>query len=274
MSEADISPIAVAIAGASGRMGRLLIAHVLEADDVRLVGALEHPRSPEVGTDVGALVGRPTGVRIVGDPRRALVGADVVIDFSSPTATPSVVRAASEAGVACVVGTTGLSDAARVALDEAVARIPLVAAPNMSLGVQVLSHVLGEALRLLGEGFDVEIIEAHHREKKDAPSGTALRLAEVALQARQLGADDLRHGRVGADNRRAPREVGMHAVRGGDIVGDHTVVLAGLGERIELTHRATSRAVFAAGALRAARWVVGRSPGRYTMSDVLGLPRV
>jgi len=265
--------IAVAIAGASGRMGRLLIEHILEADDVRLVGALEHPRSPEIGTDVGALVGRPAGVRIEGDPKRALGGAEVVIDFSSPTATASVVRAAAAAGLACVVGTTGLTDEARVAMNEASALIPVVAAPNMSLGVQVLSHVLGEALRLLGDGFDVEIVEAHHRDKKDAPSGTALRLAEVALQSRGLTLDDLQHGRAGGDALRGTREIGVHAVRGGDIVGDHTVVLAGKGERIELTHRATSRAVFAAGALRAARWVVGRPAGLYTMTDVLGLPR-
>lgn len=265
--------ISVAIAGASGRMGRLLIEHILEAHDVRLVGALEHPRSPEIGTDVGALVGRPAGVRIESDPKRALSGAQVVIDFSSPTATATVVRASAAAGLACVVGTTGLTDEARAAIDEAQQVVPVVAAPNMSLGVQVLTHVLGEALRLLGDDFDVEIVEAHHRDKKDAPSGTALRLAEVALGARGLSADALQHGRSGGDALRTPREVGVHAVRGGDIVGDHTVVLAGRGERIELTHRATSRAVFAAGALRAARWVVGRPAGLYTMTDVLGLPR-
>ncbi|MBL8601558.1 MAG: 4-hydroxy-tetrahydrodipicolinate reductase [Myxococcales bacterium] len=263
--------VQMAVAGASGRMGRLLVEQILISDDVRLAGALEHPRSPEIGTDVGALVGRPTGVRIVGDPKKALAGAEVVIDFSSPTATEGVVRAAAELGVACVVGTTGLSEGARAALDEAALKVPVVAAPNMSLGVQVLAHVLREALGLLGDEFDVEVIEAHHREKKDAPSGTALRLVQVALDTRGLTHDDVAHGRSGGDARRKPREVGVHAVRGGDIVGDHTVVLAGLGERIELTHKATSRAVFAAGALRAGRWVVGRPPGKYTMADVLGL---
>lgn len=262
----------IALAGASGRMGRLLVEHVLTANDVRLVGALEHAHSPEIGTDVGALVGRPTGVRLTSDARTALAHAHVVIDFSSPTATAGVVAAAAEHGIGCVVGTTGLGDDAKAVIDEASKRIPIVAAPNMSLGVQVLAHVLSETLRLLGDDFDVEIIEAHHREKKDAPSGTALRLADVVKQARDLTSDDLVHGRQGHAAKRTRREVGMHAVRGGDVVGDHTVVLAGDGERIELTHRATSRAVFAAGALRAARWVVGRAPGVYTMTDVLGLP--
>ena len=269
--EADSSVTAIAIAGASGRMGRLLVEQVLTANDVRLVGALEHPHCPEIGTDVGALVGRPTGVRLTSDPRSALANAQVVIDFSSPTATAAVVRAAADAGLACVVGTTGLGDDAKAAIEEAQKRVAIVAAPNMSLGVQVLAHVLGETLRLLGAGFDVEIIEAHHREKKDAPSGTALRLADVVLKARDLEASSLKHGRSGHSAKRTPAEVGMHAVRGGDIVGDHTVVLAGDGERIELTHRATSRAVFAAGALRAARWVAGRSAGLYTMAHVLGL---
>lgn len=261
----------LAVAGASGRMGRLLVEYILTASDVKLVGALEHPHSPEIGTDVGALVGRPTGVRITGDVRAALADARAVIDFSAPTATAAVVRTAAELGVACVVGTTGLKDDALAAITEASARVAVVAAPNMSLGVQVLAHVLGETLRLLGAGFDVEIIEAHHREKKDAPSGTALRLAEVVLQARELEASALTHGRHGNASKRTPDEVGMHAVRAGDIVGDHTVVLAGDGERIELTHRATSRAVFAAGALRAARWVVGKPAGLYNMADVLGL---
>jgi 4-hydroxy-tetrahydrodipicolinate reductase len=265
--------ISIALAGASGRMGRLLVEQALTANDVRLVGALEHPHCPELGTDIGALVGRPTGVRLTADARTAMAHAQVVIDFSSPTATAGVVRSCIEHKLGCVVGTTGLGDEAKAAIDEAVKHIPIVAAPNMSLGVQVLAHVLGEALRLLGDGYDIEIIEAHHREKKDAPSGTALRLAEVAMHARELNAKDLVHGRQGGSAKRTLREIGMHAVRGGDIVGDHTVVLAGDGERIELSHKATSRAVFAAGALRAARWVVGRAPGFYSMNDVLGLSR-
>lgn len=264
--------IRVAVAGASGRMGRQVLEQVLSATDLRLVGALEHPQSPEIGSDAGALVGRPAGVRLTGDLRAALGDAQVVVDFSAPGATPAVVRAAAAMGVACVVGTTGLDEAGLSLIEEVSQRIALVAAPNMSAGVQVLAHVLGEALRLLGDGYDIEIIESHHRDKKDAPSGTALRLVDVALNVRGQTRDDLQHGRHGASTKRAPREIGVHAVRGGDIVGDHTVVLAGVGERIELTHRATSRAVFATGALRAARWVVGKPAGRYSMGDVLGLP--
>lgn len=261
----------IAIAGASGRMGRLLLEQLAASENTKLVGALERAGSPELGADAGALVGRPWGVRIVSDPAVALLGADVVIDFSSASATPDVVRAAAAAGVACVVGTTGLSAEAEAALRDASSVIPLLAAPNMSLGVQVLAHALAETLRLLGSDWDVEIIETHHRAKRDAPSGTALRLADVVTKARDLTHDDLRHGRHGAAAQRTLTEVGMHAVRGGDVVGDHTVLLAGAGERIELTHKATSRAVFAAGALRAARWLKGRAPGRYTIGDVLGI---
>jgi 4-hydroxy-tetrahydrodipicolinate reductase len=265
--------ISIAVAGAAGRMGRSVLEQILAASDLRLVGTLECARHPELGSDAGSLVGRPTGVRLTDDVRRALQGAQVVVDFSAPAATAEVLRAAARLGVACVVGTTGLTPEARAALEEATQLVPVVAAPNMSVGVQVLGHVLREALRLLGPGFDVEIIEAHHRHKVDAPSGTALRLAEIAAQS--LGTTleaSQRNGRHGNTGVREPSEIGVHAVRGGDIVGDHTVLLAGNGERLELVHRAHSRAVFAAGALRAARWVAGRPPGRYGMSDVLGLP--
>ena len=261
----------VTIAGASGRMGRLLLEQIATAENTKLVGALEHAGSPELGADAGALVGRPWGVRIVSDPIVALRDADVVIDFSNASATAAVVRAAAAASVACVVGTTGLSAEAEEALREAAMKIPVLASPNMSLGVQVLAHALAETLRLLGADWDVEIIETHHRAKRDAPSGTALRLADVVTKARGLTRDDLTHGRHGGAAQRRDNEVGMHAVRGGDVVGDHTVLLAGAGERIELTHKATSRAVFAAGALRAARWLKGRAPGRYSIGDVLGI---
>lgn len=265
-----MSVLRVAVAGASGRMGRLVIDQLIDTADTRLVGALEHPGSPEVGSDAGGLVGRPIGVRIVGDPAAALSNADVVIDFSAPTATASVVLSAASRGVACVVGTTGLGRDALAAIETASASVPVLAAPNMSLGVQVLAHVVTEALKLLGDDFDVEVIEAHHRDKRDAPSGTALRLVDAVRRARALSADALRHGRSG-DAKRVSGEVGLHAIRGGDIVGDHTVVIAGEGERLELTHRATSRAVFAAGALRAARWVHGKPPGKYNIGDVVGV---
>jgi 4-hydroxy-tetrahydrodipicolinate reductase len=265
--------ISIAVAGAAGRMGRSVLEQVLAAPDLRLVGTLESGRHPELGTDAGSLVGRPTGVRLTDDARKALAGAQVVVDFSAPEATAEVLRAAAQHGVACVVGTTGLTVEARAALEDAVRVVPVVAAPNMSVGVQVLGHVLREALRLLGPGFDVEIIEAHHRQKVDAPSGTALRLAEIAAQALGTSVEQAgRHGRQGNTGVRGPSEIGLHAVRGGDIVGDHTVLLAGNGERLEFVHRTHSRAVFAAGALRAARWVVGKPAGRYGMGDVLGLP--
>ncbi len=264
--------ISVALAGASGRMGRQVLEQLLTVSDLRLVGALESPRNPELGTDAGALVGRPTGVRLTDDVRKAIEKAKVVIDFSSPEATASVLRAAAERGVACVVGTTGLTDDAKEALEFAASKVAVVAAPNMSIGVQVLGQILRETLKLLGPEFDIEIIETHHRAKADAPSGTALRLLEIAAEARDRSAVDIaKHGRKGTNATRAPGEIGLHAVRAGDVVGDHVVVIAGEGERIELAHRATSRAVFAAGALRAARWVADQPAGRYSMAHVLGL---
>lgn len=265
--------IAIAIAGAAGRMGRMVLEQVLGSPDLRLVGTLESARHPELGTDAGSIVGRPTGVRLTADVKTALQDAEVVVDFSAPEATAGVLRAAARAGVACVVGTTGLREDARAAIDEAAAVVPVVAAPNMSVGVQVMGYLLREAIRLLGEGFDIEIIEAHHRKKVDAPSGTALRLLDIAASARGTTPEAAAvMGRSGTPGTRRAGEIGVHAVRGGDIVGDHTVLLAGEGERLEIVHRAHSRAVFAAGALRAARWVVGKAPGRYGMGDVLGLP--
>ena len=265
--------IHVALAGASGRMGRQVLEQLLTATDLRLVGALESPRNPELGTDAGALVGRPTGVRLTDDERKALEKAKVCVDFSAPDATASVLRAAAERGIACVVGTTGLTDEARAAIDDASKRVAVVAAPNMSVGVQALGQLLRQAISLLGSDFDLEIIEAHHKHKADAPSGTALRLLEIACSAREESNAEAvaKHGRKGHHEQRAQGEIGVHAVRGGDIVGDHTIILAGEGERIELVHRATSRAVFAAGALRAARWAVDQPPGRYGMGNVLGL---
>ncbi len=254
-------------------MGRHVLELVLSSSDLHLVGTLESSRHPELGTDAGSLVGRPTGVRLTDDVKTALGNAAVVVDFSAPEATADVLRAAAATNTACVVGTTGLTTEAKLALDEAVKIVPVVAAPNMSAGVQVLGYLLREAIRLLGPGFDVEIIEAHHSQKVDAPSGTAMRFAEIAAQSLGVALDEaVRHGRQGAPGARASSEIGLHAVRGGDIVGDHTILLAGQGERIELVHRASSRMVFASGALRAARWVVGKPPGRYSMADVLGLP--
>jgi 4-hydroxy-tetrahydrodipicolinate reductase len=205
-----------------------------------------------------------------GDPIAQLgkSGADVVIDFSSPAATRALAEVAAAAGIAIVSGTTGLGDDARAALDTASKKVPVAWEPNMSIGVHVLGELVKRAIAMMGGDFDIEIVEAHHKLKVDAPSGTALRLAEIAKNARS-GAR-LVHGREGKPGARTPSEIGVHAVRGGDVVGDHSVHLLGVGERIELTHRASSRDLFASGALRVARWIAGKPAGRYTMADVLG----
>lgn len=259
------APFKVAVSGATGRMGRAVVRLCHAASDLTLVGACTSPSSPSLGEDAGSIAGVPVaGVALSADVESALLGADVVIDFSLPPAFQRLVRAASSQGVALVSGTTGVVDAEL--LDRAASRIPVLWAPNMSLGVAVLSDLLTEAVRRLGPGFDVEITETHHRGKVDAPSGTARRLAEAAQKARDLSPV---HGREGLTGPRAQSEVGVFALRGGDVIGDHSVHLLGPGERLELTHRATNRELFAHGALRAARWLVGKKPARYSLSDVL-----
>lgn len=257
--------INVAVCGASGRMGRAVTRLCQESREFRLVGACASPADPAIGEDAGTLAGvKSAGVAVTDDMAAALLGADVVVDFSQPAAVAELARLAARQGVALVSGTTGLSDTR--ALDDAATKIPVLWAANMSLGIQVLSELVAEAARRLGPGFDIEITEVHHRAKVDAPSGTALRLAEAARSARDLSIVTARQGTACA--RRAD-EMGVFGVRGGDVIGDHTVHLLGDGERLELTHRATNRDLFARGALRAARWVVGRSPGRYSLADVL-----
>jgi 4-hydroxy-tetrahydrodipicolinate reductase len=197
----------------------------------------------------------------------AASGADVAIDFSSPGATTELAEVAAKAGIAIVSGTTGLDEDAHVALERASGRVAVAWEPNMSVGVHVLGALVARAIEMLGPDFDVEIVEAHHRLKVDAPSGTALRVAEIAREAR--GGARFVHGREGRPGARGGAEIGIHAVRGGDVVGDHSVYLFGAGERIELVHRATSRELFASGALRFARWIAGKAPGRYGMADML-----
>jgi 4-hydroxy-tetrahydrodipicolinate reductase len=255
----------LALVGASGRMGRA-VARLARADGVMIVCAVG---ATDVGRDLGDLVGLgPLGVTVV-DTLSAIGPAapDVVVDFSASSVVPALAPIAASAGVAIVSGTTGLGDEARAALDRAAERVPVLWEPNMSLGVHILSRVVAEAVQALAD-WDVEIVETHHRAKVDAPSGTALRLAEVVRRAR-TGATRLVHGRQGRPGARAPDEIGMHALRGGDVVGDHVVHLMGGGERLELTHRATSRDVFAHGALRAARWIAGKPAGTYALADVL-----
>lgn len=262
----------VVIAGCTGRMGRALLEAVAAATDLRLTAALDRPGSPALGRDAGELAGGALGVLVSDDVAAALQGADVMIDFTRPEATLNHVAACRRAGVAMVIGTTGFDAAGRQAIREAAADIPIVFAPNMSVGVNLLFKLLDTAARVLAEGYDIEIIEAHHRHKVDAPSGTALAMGEVIAQA--LGRDLKTcavYGREGVSGERHPQTIGFATVRGGDIVGDHTALFAGIGERLELTHKASSRMTFALGALRAARFLADKNSGLYDMQDVLGL---
>jgi 4-hydroxy-tetrahydrodipicolinate reductase len=246
-------------------MGRTLIRLCQEAEDLTLVGACGASSDPNLGDDAGTLAGgRAAGVAVTDDISAALLGAEVVIDFSLPAALDELARIAARQNVALVSGTTGVTDLS--SLDAAAARVPVLWAPNMSLGIQVLSELAAEAARRLGPGFDIEITEVHHRRKVDAPSGTAVRLGEAIREVRPLRPVSGRQGIVGE---RPSDELGVFALRGGDVIGDHTVHLFGVGERLELTHRATSRDLFASGALRAARWIAGKPARRYTLADVL-----
>ncbi|MEQ8493360.1 MAG: 4-hydroxy-tetrahydrodipicolinate reductase [Gammaproteobacteria bacterium] len=262
----------IAIAGAAGRMGRALIALGQEDAALTLAAALEHDASPHLGIDAGLLVGeREAGVAISADLEAALLTCDVLIDFTVPEATLANVAACRAAGKAIVIGTTGLGDGV-AELEQAAQDIPIVFAPNMSPGVNLCFRLVELAARALGDDFDVEIIEAHHRHKIDAPSGTALHLGEVVAAA--LGRDLASCAVYGREGRTGPRDtatIGFETIRAGEIVGEHTVMFAGAAERIEVTHRAADRSAFARGALRAARWLAGRPPGLYDMQDVLGL---
>lgn len=261
----------VGIYGAGGRMGRALVSAVLEQPALSLGAAVDAPGSPSLGQDAGTLAGTaPLGVLLTQDPA-ALAKTDVVIDFSTAAATEALLPALTAARVPAVIGTTGLSDSARRALGELARVVPVVQAPNYSIGVAVLNHVLGEAARLLGPDYDAELVEAHHKHKVDAPSGTALRLAETVRAAKGLPADALVTGRAGSAGPRRKEEIGVLALRGGDVVGDHTMFFYGPGERLEFTHRAHDRSLFARGAVRAAAWVRGQAPGIHGMEAVLGL---
>jgi len=260
--------VKLAIAGATGRMG-LAVARLSHAAGDQIVGASAAPSDPALGRDLGDLIGAGSiGVSVTADVSSALLSAEVVIDFSTAAAAPDLFAAAARQRIAIVSGTTNLGEPGERALAKAAEQVPVLWAPNMSLGVQVLAELVEQAVRRLGPDFDVEIVEVHHKRKIDAPSGTAKRLARAAKQARSdLVELSGREGDVGA---RKPNELAVVALRGGDVVGDHTVFLFGDGERIELTHRASNRDVFAHGAIRAARYVIGKPPGRYTIRDVLG----
>jgi 4-hydroxy-tetrahydrodipicolinate reductase len=250
----------IAIAGAGGRMGRTLIEAVLADRGLSLAGAFDLPGSPAVGQEVG-------NIRITSDPKTS-AAADVLIDFTRPDGTLEHLRHAK----AMVIGTTGFSPAQKKAIEEAAKRMPIAMAANFAVGVNAAYRLAEMAARILGDGYDVEIIEAHHRHKVDAPSGTALRLGEVVAKALNRKLSDVaRHGRAGETGERPGKQIGFHAIRGGDIVGEHTVMFAGQGERLEVTVRSQSRMTYAAGALRAAKFLRDRAPGLYDMADVLGL---
>ena len=265
--------IRVVVTGALGRMGGHLVRLVHAEPGFELVGATERAGVATL-QDASAAAGLPpSGVKVEPDLERPLSrGADVVIDFTSFEASAAHAEVCAARGVPVVIGSTGFTREARARVEAAARRVAVLLSPNMSVGVNALFALVTEAARILGDGYDIEILEMHHKKKKDAPSGTAMRLAELAAAA--LGRDPTkelafsRHGMVGE---RPPREIGVQTLRGGDVVGEHTVYFAGEGERLELTHRATSRDQFARGALRAARFLVGRAPGLYDMADVLGL---
>ena len=271
-SRAQAPALRVAVAGASGRMGRMLIEAVTLSDDCVLSGALDVPGSAALGQDAAAFLGRTSGVAIVADIRAGLSGADVLIDFTRPEGTLAHLAACRELGVKAVVGTTGFSAEQKAEVAAVAREIAIVMAPNMSAGVNVVLRLIDMAARALAEGYDIEIIEAHHRHKVDAPSGTALQMGEVAAAAtgRELK-DCAVYAREGMTGERKAGTIGFASIRGGDVVGDHTVLFAGTGERIEISHKSASRATYAQGSLRAARFLRQHATGLFDMQDVLGL---
>ncbi|MFO1415579.1 MAG: 4-hydroxy-tetrahydrodipicolinate reductase [Burkholderiales bacterium] len=268
--------VRVAVAGAGGRMGRALVAAVMHEPAMKLAAALDVPDSPVQGRDAGEGAGLVTGVRISADIDAALAQSDVLIDFTRPAGTLAHLAACVRAGVGAVVGTTGLDNAQRAALAQHAQKVPVVFAANMSVGVNVLLSLVEQAARALGPAFDIEVVEMHHRHKVDAPSGTALRLGEAAAAGAGVSlAESAVYAREGHTGERKPGTIGFATLRGGDVVGEHVVVFAGEGERVELAHRATSRQLFANGAMRAVQFVAARraagAAGLFDMPDVLGL---
>ena len=262
----------IAIAGASGRMGRMLIEAVAAAKDCQLAGALDMAASPAIGADATAYLGQTSGVHITADIRAGLQNAHVLIDFTRPEGTLAHLAVCRELGVGLVIGTTGFSEEQKAEIAQAAKVIPIVMAPNMSVGVNVTLKLLEMAAKALSTGYDIEVIEAHHRHKVDAPSGTALKMGEVIADALGRDLKDCAvYERYGHTGERDPSTIGFATIRGGDIVGDHTVLFAGTGERIEITHKSSSRVTYAQGSLRAVRFLAGRTSGLYDMFDVLAL---
>lgn len=265
-------PLAIAIAGASGRMGRMLIEAVLQSPDTRLAGALDIAGSPALGIDATAYMGSRSGVVITDDLRAGLKDAKYLIDFTRPEGTLAHLKVCRELGVKLIIGTTGFTPEQKAEIEDAARDIAIVLSPNMAVGVNVVFKLLAQAAKALKDGYDIEIIEAHHRHKVDAPSGTALKMGEVVAEAvgRDLKTCAV-YGREGVTGERDPNTIGFATVRGGDVVGDHTVLFAGIGERIEITHKSSSRVHYAQGSLRAARFLARQPHGLFGMDDVLGL---
>ncbi len=281
--------IRVVVSGAGGRMGKLLLQAVIEEDDMELAGAVERKDHPLLNRDVGELTGSAKcRILLNGDLKKVISSGDILVEFSTPQATLSHLPLAVEKNIRIVIGTTGLNDEEKERIKESSSKIPIILSPNMSIGVNLLFKIAGEVARILGAEYDVEIVETHHRMKKDAPSGTALRLAEVIAQARGQGTPTTRppsrgrikeagqglkgvvvYGRHGITGERETGAIGIHSVRGGTVSGEHTVIFAGASERVELTHRAESRQVFVRGAIEAIRFIAGASPGLYDMQDVI-----
>lgn len=262
----------IVLSGVGGRMGKALIEAVSLNDNAILTGALEHAASPILGQDAGLLVGKQTGVRVVADMATALENAQVVIDFSRPDGTLKLLDECVKRNIQMVIGTTGFDEDGKAKIRQAAEKIAIVFAPNFSVGVNLLFALIDQAARVLNDGYDIEVIEAHHRHKIDAPSGTALRMGEVLANA--LGRDLKQcavYAREGVTGKRDPNTIGFATVRGGDIVGDHTALFATDGERVEITHKASSRLTFANGAVRSAVWLANKNNGLYDMQDVLGL---
>ncbi|MFQ5559239.1 MAG: 4-hydroxy-tetrahydrodipicolinate reductase [Nitrospinota bacterium] len=261
------------VTGAAGRMGKSIIGNIADTENIDLSGATENNGSGSIGRDAGEVAGTgKNGVTISGSIQEVIGDGDVIIDFTAPEATMQHVEAAVRSKKGIVIGTTGLSDAQVSTIKNASKEIKIVFAPNMSVGVNVMWKMLGEMAKILGDDFDVEVIEAHHRLKKDAPSGTANRILEILCDSlgRDLKKDPI-YERKGIIGERGKKEIGMQTIRAGDIVGDHTVIFGGQGERLELTHKASNRDNFAKGAVRAAIWLEDKGPGLFDMQDVLGL---
>ncbi len=267
-----MGPMKIAVAGASGRMGRMLIEAIHEADDASLIGALDIPEAATLGADAGLFAGRNTGVPIESDLAKGLVNAEFLIDFTRPDGTLRHLAYCAAHGIKMIIGTTGFDAAGKAAITAAAKQTAIVFAPNMSVGVNVTMKLLELAAKSFSHGYDIEIIEAHHRHKVDAPSGTALMMGEVIAEALGRKLDDVAvYAREGVTGPRDPSSIGFATIRGGDIVGDHTVLFAGIGERIEISHKSASRVTYAHGSLRAARFLRDKRSGLYDMQDVLGL---